>query len=262
MVRKNPQFQHVEKMGYDRGTAGDRTMCVLILHHRLVPGYPVVVAANRDEARDRPSEPPLLWAAGLLAPRDRRAGGTWIGLNRHGLVVGITNRSREPSDPGRPSRGELVVEALTAPAARAAVSRVERAAFSSPRNPFNLLVADAREAFLVVGGRAGVNARPLPAGTHVLSNEHELGELDLGDLAPPPDLAGALERLRALCRDHGSCGYAVCKHGDRYGTVSSALIAAGDGPGHPDRFAFADGLPCETPHAEIDAARALRGGRV
>jgi len=234
-------------------------MCVLILHHRLIPGYPVVVAANRDEARDRPSDPPFLWPQGILAPRDRRAGGTWIGLSRHGLLAGITNRSREPVDPSRPSRGELVIEALTAQAARAAVQRVERAAFAAPRNPFNLLVADANEAFLVVGGN-GVVTRPLSPGTHVLTNQHELGELDLGDLTPPGDLETALDRLRTICQDHGTHGYPVCKHGERYGTVSSTLIAAGDGPGHPDHFAFAAGLPCQQEHLELeDQVRSLRG---
>jgi hypothetical protein len=236
-------------------------MCVLILHHRLITGYPVVVAANRDEARDRPSDPPFLWTQGILAPRDRRAGGTWIGLNRHGLVAGITNRSREPVDPSRPSRGDLVVDALTAPAARAAVQRVERAAFSSPRNPFNMLVADASEAFLVVGGN-GVTTRPLAPGTHLLSNEHELGKLDLGDLTPPNDLKTTLGHLRAICQDHGTHGYAVCKHGKNYGTVSSTLIAAGDGPDHPDHFAFATGLPCQQEHLELDdQVRSLRGQR-
>ena len=48
-------------------------MCLLILHHRTIPGYPVVVGANRDEARDRPSEPPRLWPEGFLAPRDARS---------------------------------------------------------------------------------------------------------------------------------------------------------------------------------------------
>jgi hypothetical protein len=232
-------------------------MCVLILHYRQIPGYPMVVAANRDESRDRPSDPPRVWPQGFLAPRDRLAGGTWIGLNRHGVLAGITNRSAEPADPSRPTRGALVAEALTGPTARAAVVRVERTAFSSPQKPFNLLVADGRDAFLLVGGDS-IHVQPLPAGTHVLSNRHELGELDLGDLTPPSEIDPALDRLRVICQDHGEHGYAVCKHGDRYGTVSSVLIAVGDGLEHPHRFAFADGLPCEKPHVELaDAVTAL-----
>ncbi len=232
-------------------------MCVLILHHRSVPGYPVVVAANRDEARRRPSEPPCLWPQGFLAPRDRQAGGTWIGVSRQGVFAGITNRSGEPVDPGRPSRGLLVTAALAAPTARAAVARVERAVFSELQSPFNLLVADSRDAFVVTGGDAPAT-RVLAAGTVVLTNEHEPGEVDLGDLTPPGDIERTLAALAVVCTDHGTRGYAPCKHGDRYGTVSSTLIALGDGPAHPDRFAYAEGLPCQSAHVEIAAIRTLR----
>lgn len=227
-------------------------MCILILHHRLVPGYPVLVAANRDEARARPSAPPVVWPAGFLAPRDQRAGGTWIGVNRPGVFVGITNRSGGPVDPGRPSRGLLVVAALGAMTARAAVARVERIAFAEPQNPFHLLIADRADAFVLTGGD-GVDARALEPGTAVLTNEHGLGELDLGDLSPPGEIDQALTTLAALCQDHGTHGYAPCKHGDRYGTVSSTLIALGADPAHPDRFAYAAGLPCESPHVALGA---------
>lgn len=235
-------------------------MCVLILHHRLVPGYPVLVAANRDEARSRPSDPPLVWPGGFLAPRDRKAGGTWIGVNRPGVFVGITNRSGEPVDPRRPSRGLLVTTALGGATARAAVARVERAAFAEPQNPFNLLIADATDAFVLTGGD-GVETRALAPGTAVLTNEHELGALDLGDLTPPADIEPALAALAALSRDHGTHGYAPCKHGERYGTVSSTLIALGAGPAHPDRFAYAAGLPCQSPHVALDAELRALGRR-
>jgi len=227
-------------------------MCILILHHRLVPEYPVLVAANRDEALSRPSDPPVVWPAGFLAPRDRKAGGTWIGVNRPGVFVGITNRSGEPVDPGRPSRGLLVVAALGGATARAAVARVERAAFAEPQNPFNLIVADRADAFVLTGGD-GVATRVLPPGTAVLTNEHEIGELDLGDLTPPADIDRALAALAALCRDHGTHGYAPCKHGERHGTVSSTLIALGAGPAHADRFAYVAGFPCQSPHVALGA---------
>ncbi len=233
-------------------------MCLLILHHRVIPGYPIVVAANRDEARQRLSDPPALWPEGFLAPRDRRAGGTWIGINRKGIFAGITNRSAEDRDPERPSRGLLVTGALAAPSARAAVSRVERTGFSAPQNPFNMLIADERDAFILCGGD-GVATRALSPGTHVLTNEHELGELDLGDLAPPTELPKVLEMLATTCRDHGSHGYAVCKHGEHYGTVSSMLIALGADSSHPDHVAYAEGLPCQTPYIDLrDEVRALR----
>ncbi|HLT35932.1 MAG TPA: NRDE family protein, partial [Enhygromyxa sp.] len=94
-------------------------MCTIIAALQVWPGRPLVVAANRDEALDRPAIDPRVWAPGevaarrVLAPRDLRAGGTWLGVNDAGLFVGITNRRAIP-DPRRRSRGELVFEALGA----------------------------------------------------------------------------------------------------------------------------------------------------
>ena len=71
------------------------------------------MAANRDEFLARPADPPERSADGRwLAPRDRQAGGTWLGVNATGLFVGVTNRSAGPRDPARRSRGLLVLDAL------------------------------------------------------------------------------------------------------------------------------------------------------
>src|SRR6266704_2989194 len=68
-------------------------MCTLIALWRSVPGYDVVVGMNRDESAVRPSDPPALLETEpvIVAPRDRQAGGTWIGASASGLVVVLTN---------------------------------------------------------------------------------------------------------------------------------------------------------------------------
>jgi uncharacterized protein with NRDE domain len=69
---------------------------------RVWPEAPLVVAANRDEALDRPSGPPRRYPLGersVLAPEDKVGGGTWLGVNDQGLFVGITNRFGLPKDP-------------------------------------------------------------------------------------------------------------------------------------------------------------------
>ena len=50
-------------------------MCTLVLAWQVFADYPVVVAANRDEALDRPSEPPTRIGEepGVVAPRDADA---------------------------------------------------------------------------------------------------------------------------------------------------------------------------------------------
>src|SRR5689334_15144839 len=94
-------------------------MCTLLVAAHVFEGHPIVVVANRDEQLDRPSSPPSIWPGGFLAPRDDRAGGTWLGVNRAGVFVGITNRAFAPQDPARKSRGAIVTEALSLRSARA-----------------------------------------------------------------------------------------------------------------------------------------------
>ena len=87
-------------------------MCVLICR----VGEQPLLAANRDERYERPFVAPALWEAPtpFWAPRDEEEGGTWIGVNRNGLIVGITNRSRLDELPERASRGHLVTGMLGA----------------------------------------------------------------------------------------------------------------------------------------------------
>ena len=89
-------------------------MCTLIAYLRKGAPFPLIVAANRDEMLSRPSTPPQLHggAPACIAPRDQVAGGTWLGLNAHGLFVGVTNRFGVPKDERRSSRGQLVANAL------------------------------------------------------------------------------------------------------------------------------------------------------
>lgn len=143
-------------------------MCTLVIQRRPGAAYPFVVAANRDERRDRPASPPLLWREpGILAPRDERAGGTWLGLNRHGVFAAVTNRFPAPRFEERASRGQLVVEALrerTAEAAHERLARVDPARF----NAFHLVCGDAEAAFVTWSDGAELQRAPLPAGLSVV----------------------------------------------------------------------------------------------
>src|SRR6266536_3537682 len=60
----------------------------------MFENYPLIIAANRDEHYDRPSAPPALLNTQpkIIAGRDLRAGGTWLGVNETGLIAGILNR--------------------------------------------------------------------------------------------------------------------------------------------------------------------------
>lgn len=125
-------------------------MCTAVILRRPEAAWPLIFAANRDEMKARAWLPPgRHWPdrPEVVAGLDQEAGGTWLGVNDHGVLAAILNRmgSLGPAQ-GKRSRGELVLEALdhaeAAEAARA-LTHLEPTAYRS----FNLLVADAERAF-------------------------------------------------------------------------------------------------------------------
>jgi YD repeat-containing protein len=244
-------------------------MCTLTLAWQVFPDAPVVLAANRDERLDRPSEPPERrnWETPVVAPKDAEAEGTWLGYNEHGLLVTITNRWDGRDVEGARSRGLLVRDALAHESAEAAARFVERELDGRAYEGFHLLVADERAAVLVeFDGRRRV--RTLDPGLHVIVNVGADGEYSVPDyrddagrqqaenaeavraaLRPEPgeNADGWLTRAGTVLGDHE---YGVCIHGDGFGTRSSSLVRVGDRP----RFEYADGPPCETSYERVTAS--------
>ncbi len=136
---------------------------------------PLVVAANRDEWRDRPTQPAHWWPEhpDLLAGRDLRAGGTWMGVTRAGRFAAVTN-FRDPGDKRSTarSRGNLVTEYLSGgESPRAFLAAL--VARAGEYNGFNLIVGD--RASLWYFGSREAEARAIEPGIHGLSN-HLLDE--------------------------------------------------------------------------------------
>lgn len=257
-------------------------MCTVVLAAHVFAGYPLVVVANRDEQLDRASSPPLVWggdgngataaSAPFIAPRDDVAGGTWLGVNRAGVFVGITNRYLGPQDTARASRGRLVADALALGSARAiheAMSHVP----ASRHNGFHLVYADARDVLATVSNGTHIAQLTLGRGLHMIT-ERSFGA---GDDSPRrariqaawtrlshPGADLDLERLSQLLTEHDETDLlaATCIHvpGIRYGTRSAtaiAIAAAGTGGGdHPrsSRMLWAEGPPCTTPFVPVDLA--------
>ncbi len=145
-------------------------MCLILFAWRRHPRYELVLAANRDEFYGRPTAPLHVWEdlPEVLAGRDLKEGGTWLGLSRRGRFAAITNYR----DPRRvrldaPSRGILVSGFLTA-----AAPALDYAQELQPRaagyNGFNLLLHDGRD--LVWYSNRGGPPRALEPGVYGLSN--------------------------------------------------------------------------------------------
>jgi hypothetical protein len=236
-------------------------MCTLIVAFKQHPAVPLLVAANRDEVRSRPARGPFAWPGEpFVAPRDEQAGGTWVGLSRAGLFVGVTNRFPADKQAGRESRGALVVEALRAPSAR--VLRAQLGCLAPTRfNAFHLLYADAGEAFVTWSDGARVQHASLGPGLHVVT-ERSLGGDDHGRAAlveaawptlerrdglPTP---GALQSLLGLVRPDDPAG-SVCVDVPawNYGTRSALVLVRAE-PLSQSRWFWADGRPDVTPFVE------------
>lgn len=147
-------------------------MCLLVLAWNAHPRYRLVLAANRDEYHERPADPLAKWPApnDILAGRDQRAGGTWLGLDRT-RRFGVVTNFRELQRPRRsaPSRGRLIPDYLGTP--QTAESYLARLETDAPGySGFNLLVGDAEQLWYA-SNRMDRFAQPLPAGVHGLSNE-------------------------------------------------------------------------------------------
>jgi len=147
-------------------------VCLLVLAWAVHPRYRLVVAANRDEYHERPAAPLERWPESphILAGRDLRAAGTWLGLDaarRFGVVTNF--RELQPPRPAAPSRGGLIPQYLGGTAGpRDFFARLEGAA--GEYSGFNLLLADGGSLWYG-SNRVTPVARALPPGVYGLSNE-------------------------------------------------------------------------------------------
>jgi uncharacterized protein with NRDE domain len=152
-------------------------MCLLMLAWQAHPRYRLVVAANRDEFHDRPAAPLAKWPppAEMIAGRDLRAQGTWLGIDRTRRFGVITNfRELQPARAGAPSRGGLIPDYLGAHTGSAALPPGEFLGELEPRaqqySGFNLLLSDG-DSLWYASNRATPFARRLSPGVYGLSNE-------------------------------------------------------------------------------------------
>ena len=249
-------------------------MCTIAAAIGQFPNFPLVIAANRDEALDRPSTPPFLWPGPIpfLAPRDDQAGGTWMGLNAAGLFVGITNRFMAPRHESRASRGHIVTRALAWPDVSSLDQELKG---MDPRgfNAFHLFYADA-------SGAAGVtwsdgerlSQQRLQPGVHAIT-ERSFGAARVDrasrivSLWPPPLRDGApdVEALEAMLARHDERDplSSLCLHLPEfnYGTRSSAVLLLSSTLSS-SRFFWAEGSPCRNPYVDQGPlVRALASAR-
>jgi len=85
-------------------------MCLILFATQAHAEYPLIVAANRDEAYARPAASAAFWSdhPDIFGGRDLEQGGTWLGIALSGRFAAITNYRQRPRAPAAPrSRGEI-----------------------------------------------------------------------------------------------------------------------------------------------------------
>jgi len=262
-------------------------VCLLIALSGVVPGAPLIVAANRDEFYRRPAVTmTTLRDAGprILGGRDELAGGTWLAVNEHGVVAGLTN---QPAPGGRDltkrSRGELPLAFAAYATAQEAVTQVAATLDPAAYNPCWLLVGDRNGLFSVgLTGGSRPEVERLPPGVHVLENlplrapsakVDKVTAMVTRELAAHPAAhpaaAVAADALAAVLRDHQPAvqapqppaqpgGWvrppaltAACVHAEEYGTRSALVVTVPEAG--PPRLRVADGPPCQAALEDVTA---------
>ena len=247
-------------------------MCTLVILRRPGDAWPVLIAANRDEMQSRPWKAPGRHGPDrpeTLAGLDELSGGSWLGVNDHGLVAGILNRrgSLGPAA-GKRSRGEVVLEALEHAEAEAAAKALGELEGSSYRS-FNMLVADPEKAFWIRNedrDDGEIDVFEVPEGLSVFT-AYDVNDPDSARVrralprfriaAPPDPDSGdwsAWERLladrtRGESSDYGSA--INLDNGEGFATVSSSLIALPANSGRDLVWRFAPGRPDETVYQTV-----------
>lgn len=165
-------------------------MCLIVIAWQESRRFPLILAANRDEYFQRPSEAARFWSDDprILGGRDLVAGGTWLGVDRRGRFTAVTNIREPPQQrEGVRSRGLLASEYLgevETPGAYVQKLALHREQYDA----FNFIAGDPGELWFL--NSRGGEARRLPAGVYGVSN----GDLD----CPWPKVETGKREMRRL----------------------------------------------------------------
>jgi hypothetical protein len=240
-------------------------VCTVVVLIRPGHAWPLILAANRDERLDRLWDPPAAhWPGqpGVVAGRDRSGGGTWMGVNRHGVAAAVLNRqgSLGPAA-GKRSRGELPLLALMHRSAREAATAIASTDAGGWRS-YNLVLADRDGALFVRGlGHGHPEIQTLGPGLHMVTAHdpddpdsprvaRHLARFQAADAPDPHNWRAWREILSDRSGSPGEQINVVPRAG--FGTVCSSLLML-PRDGIPV-WLFAAGPPHEAPFQPVPLA--------
>ncbi len=146
-------------------------MCLIVFSWQPDSQYPLILAANRDEFYQRPTQAADFWndSPDVFGGRDLEAGGSWMAINKNGRFAAVTNYREVPSPAGLYSRGALVSDFVTGsqPASDYLHALQQQ---SDKWSGFNLLIMDSTGLYYFSNRTKDHRISPLPPGIYGLSN--------------------------------------------------------------------------------------------
>lgn len=145
-------------------------MCLIVFSYKDHPDYPFILATNRDEFYNRPTQAAHVWQTSpkIIAGKDEKAGGTWLGITENGRFAALTNH-RDMNDirEDTTSRGIIVKDFLLSEInPREYLIKLQHR--KNQFNGFNLIAGTFNDLYYISNKKEGVYK--IKPGIHTISN--------------------------------------------------------------------------------------------
>ena len=148
-------------------------MCILFISRKKNSNWPILIATNRDEFFSREfCDPGKHWEKFpyIYAGKDKKAGGSWLGINKYGICVAILNRKTSlKNSKNLESRGNLVIHALKFKLALEAKNKIIKS-FEKKYRFFNLFISDIKNSYLIKYDNFKLETFSIPYGNSIIDN--------------------------------------------------------------------------------------------
>ena len=238
-------------------------MGIVAIYYKKLSDAPLLIALNREEDPARESLPPKIQSG---RPRsvcgvDQQFGGTWAGVNQHGLFVSVVNCQKKvlPADPR--SRGLLCRELLGCQNAEEALDMAQHELLTGCYAGANFVCVDRTNGGIVHGGD-DIEIERLKSGLHILSENrvNDISDyrqefarrlLTLQRIDSAISFFAVASRAFSSCPDaSGKMGVLVKKPDKK--TVSSMLISLTEKT-QRSVMQYAAGSPDTVPYEDVSA---------
>ena len=248
------------------------SMCTLIILYKLLNDYPVVALHNRYLGINTKEKPPQSIGDGIYCPIDIESQGTWMGFNRDGLLLAITNQETQTIDQPNRSRGLLALDILReCGTAEEAKEYLMDPSIRPDYRPGNFIVADPTDAWHILWDNV-TKAWSLPQGPYAIGVVTKYPGIKMNEKAEkigldserrrkrafqllhgfqPSNIDEVLEKMRLVSGDHayGKTASSICWHSPEFRQTSSTIMAIGSDP-EDSRVLYCPGNACEKPFKE------------